>query len=709
MSYDEDEILQDFLVESQEVIEELSELLVELESGNSDTETLNAIFRGFHTLKGGAGFLNLDELVDFCHLVEDLFDKLRSEKIKVSSRLIDITLESVDVVQAMCNQLSTKKPLAAAPASLIKKIEMLSTANDDGSVISKDASETTAEIDNEVDTPAPDNDNYIDQVADPCEQQFERMLANVEQSVVASTDSVENTLGNEQDKSPSNSNADLGLQEQLTAYTESIKKIDPIPRDDPKVSSDVGADIDSISEQEFDALLDQLYGKDGAPTQPIDQSLTESLTRNDATPVVESPQLDDLASSKKHSASVTAESEKSIRVDRNRLDDIVNLVGELVLLRNRLSTLFEGNGEEKVADALLKLDGLTGQLQEAVLKTRVQPIRKIFSRFPRIVRDFARGLDKDVRLVIKGDDTELDKTVIDIITEPLTHIIRNSIDHGIETKETRLAEGKPKTGEIILSAEQSGDQVLLKVIDDGAGISVPLLIDKLVEKGIHNRDYLLQLDKKDIYPFIFLPGLSTKDEVSDVSGRGVGMDAVKVKVAQLNGSIEVDSELGFGTEICLKLPLTLAIVSTLMIEVAGQVLALPLSAVDEIVQVDISTLRQVNDQSVFLRRGKTIEIYDMVPWVDKQKLGSIGSTSEHELPVVLVSSGEHVIGLIVDKLLGQEEVVVKPLDKFLSGTAGIAGATITGDGNIALVLDISSLVTSLRYKAPITHNGLEGI
>ncbi|MBC7181950.1 MAG: chemotaxis protein CheA, partial [Marinobacter sp.] len=371
------------------------------------------------------------------------------------------------------------------------------------------------------------------------------------------------------------------------------------------------------------------------------------------------------------------------------LDDIMNMVGELVLVRNRLQRLGDASEDEHMHKAVSNLDVVTTDLQSAVMQTRMQPIKKVFGRFPRVVRDLARNLKKEVNLVMHGEETDLDKNLVEALSDPLVHLVRNSVDHGIEAPEVREKAGKPRQGTVTLSAEQEGDHILLFIEDDGAGMDPEVLRRKAVEKGIYDQDAADRLTKSECFNLIFAAGFSTKDQISDVSGRGVGMDVVKTKIGQLNGQLSIESELGKGSRIIIKVPLTLAIMPTLMIMLGDQSFALPLVNVVEIFHLDLTKTNIVDGRECIVVREKVFPLFHIKRWL-------VRDNGPREVPenahVVIVAMGTKQVGFVVDQLVGQEEVVIKPLGRALQGTPGMAGATITGDGRIALIIDVPSLL-----------------
>ena len=464
-----------------------------------------------------------------------------------------------------------------------------------------------------------------------------------------------------------------------------------------------------IDDSEFEALLDQLHGKGQGPTvtraSGDESSAAVSTPPVSATPLAKkaaAPQkvaaakptekkvpAAKRAATPKTTKEAPAAAEATVRVDTQRLDDIMNMVGELVLVRNRLVRLGASSGDDVMAKAVSNLDVVTADLQTAVMKTRMQPIKKVFGRFPRVVRDLARNLKKEIILEMQGEDTDLDKNLVEALADPLVHLVRNSVDHGIEMPDIREKAGKPRVGKIVLAAEQEGDQILLSITDDGAGMDPDMLRQKAIEKGLFDEDSAARLSDTECFNIIFMPGFSTKVEVSDVSGRGVGMDVVKTKITQLNGSVEITSKVGEGTRLEIKVPLTLAIMPTLMVMLGDQTFAFPLVSVNEIFHMDLTRTNIVDGQEVITVRDRALPLFYLKTWLVND--GSVG-TSEDGAHVVIVTVGTQRVGFVVDQLVGQEEVVIKPLGKMLHGTPGMAGATITGDGRIALILDVPSML-----------------
>jgi two-component system chemotaxis sensor kinase CheA len=466
------------------------------------------------------------------------------------------------------------------------------------------------------------------------------------------------------------------------------------------VAAAVGSDL--ISDHEFEALLDELHGKGkfsevGTATVAASAAVAAPVAKAAAPkPVAKAPEPKaEAAKPAPARAPATppaekpaSEAETTVRVDTARLDEIMNMVGELVLVRNRLVRLGANSADEAMSKAVSNLDVVTADLQTAVMKTRMQPIKKVFGRFPRLVRDLARQLKKEINLELVGEETDLDKNLVEALADPLVHLVRNAVDHGIESPEEREAAGKSRGGKVILAAEQEGDHILLSISDDGKGMDPNILRAIAVKRGVMDKDAADRLSDTECYNLIFAPGFSTKTEISDVSGRGVGMDVVKTKISQLNGSINIYSAKGQGSKIVIKVPLTLAIMPTLMVMLGNQAFAFPLVNVNEIFHLDLSRTNVVDGQEVVIVRDKALPLFYLKRWL----VASAAHEEQREGHVVILSVGTQRIGFVVDQLVGQEEVVIKPLGKMLQGTPGMSGATITGDGRIALILDVPSML-----------------
>jgi len=752
----DEEILQDFLVEAGEILEQLSEQLVELEIRPDDADLLNAIFRGFHTVKGGAGFLQLNELVECCHIAENVFDILRKGERRVDSELMDVVLEALDAVNGMFSEVRERGPITPATPELLAALARLAEP--------AGAEEVAAPV-AEVAEPEPVAESESGDITD---NEFELLLDSLN-SVKAAAEAPKAAVAAVQGEAGGDEITDAefeSLLDQLHGKGQFAPDAvaAPAPPAAPAAASGAAEKSTDITDDEFEALLDQLHGKGSFKVEALDttpaaaqaaektgaasgdlitdqefESLLDELhgkgkftevaaTTAVATPAATKPVAAPAPVAKAPAPAaatpapakaapapaaaaapaparapapaaaagdkpVASEAETTVRVDTARLDEIMNMVGELVLVRNRLVRLGLNSGDEAMSKAVSNLDVVTADLQTAVMKTRMQPIKKVFGRFPRLVRDLARQLKKEINLELVGEETDLDKNLVEALADPLVHLVRNSVDHGIEEPADREAMGKSRSGRVILSAEQEGDHILLSISDDGKGMDADVLRSIAVKKGLMDKDAADRLSETDCFNLIFAPGFSTKTEISDVSGRGVGMDVVKTKIAQLNGTINIYSTKGKGSKIVIKVPLTLAIMPTLMVMLGNQAFAFPLVNVNEIFHLDLSRTNVVDGQEVVIVRDKALPLFYLKRWL----VSSAAHEEQREGHVVILSVGTQRIGFVVDQLVGQEEVVIKPLGKMLQGTPGMSGATITGDGRIALILDVPSMLK--RYAA----------
>ncbi|PTR22062.1 chemotaxis protein CheA [Pseudomonas sp. GV085] len=739
----DEEILQDFLVEAGEILEQLSEQLVELESRPDDADLLNAIFRGFHTVKGGAGFLQLNELVECCHIAENVFDILRKGERRVDSELMDVVLEALDAVNSMFSEVRDRGPITPATPELLAALARLAEPQSADEV----AAVPVAAV---VETPVAESesgditDNEFEQLLDSLnavkaqaeapaamsvpvsnaaasdeitDAEFESLLDQLHGKGQFAVDAVVPTPAAPEAPKAAGDSSDItddefeALLDQLHgkgnfAVDALESAIASVPTPGAPTAAVAGSDL--ISDHEFESLLDELHGK-GKFSEVGKATVASGSNTSVAAPAAKAAAPKPVAKAPEPKAETPAaaaapaiartpaappaekpasEAETTVRVDTARLDEIMNMVGELVLVRNRLVRLGLNSGDEAMSKAVSNLDVVTADLQTAVMKTRMQPIKKVFGRFPRLVRDLARQLKKEINLELVGEETDLDKNLVEALADPLVHLVRNAVDHGIESPEEREASGKARGGKVILAAEQEGDHILLSISDDGKGMDPNVLRSIAVKRGVMDKDAADRLSDTECYNLIFAPGFSTKTEISDVSGRGVGMDVVKTKISQLNGSINIYSAKGQGSKIVIKVPLTLAIMPTLMVMLGNQAFAFPLVNVNEIFHLDLSTTNVVDGQEVVIVRDKALPLFYLKRWL----VSSAAHEEQREGHVVILSVGTQRIGFVVDQLVGQEEVVIKPLGKMLQGTPGMSGATITGDGRIALILDVPSML-----------------
>ncbi len=679
MSFDADEeILQDFLVEAGEILEQLSEQLVELESRPDDMDLLNAIFRGFHTVKGGAGFLQLNALVECCHIAENVFDILRKGERRVSSELMDVVLQALDTVNAMFDQVREQSEPTPATPELLAALARL--AEPEGAAPAEPVQAPPAAVP-PAEPAAPPEAPAQSGSSDITDDEFEQLLDALQGDEAPASAVAEASAAPAGDEI-----SDAEFEALLDQLHGKGKFVPPAVSAEPAqvpaeaVEPAAAAAGDDISDDEFESLLDELHGKGKFNGASEAVAAAAAVAKNIA---AKSPAAKPVAPAKAAAARPAApdrpaasEAETTVRVDTARLDEIMNMVGELVLVRNRLVRLGLNSGDEAMAKAVANLDVVTGDLQMSVMKTRMQPIKKVFGRFPRLVRDLARNMKKEINLELVGEETDLDKNLVEALADPLVHLVRNAVDHGIESPEEREAAGKPRVGQVVLSAEQEGDHILLMITDDGKGMDAEVLRNKAVEKGLLERDAADRLTDLECYNLIFAPGFSTKTEISDVSGRGVGMDVVKTKISQLNGTVNVFSQKGSGSKIVIKVPLTLAIMPTLMVMLGSQAFAFPLVNVNEIFHLDLSRTNVVDGQEVVIVRDKALPLFYLKRWL----VPSAAHEEQGEGHVVILSVGTQRIGFVVDQLVGQEEVVIKPLGKMLQGTPAWRAPPSPGTG-----------------------------
>jgi two-component system chemotaxis sensor kinase CheA len=687
----DDEILQDFLVEADEILEGLNEQLVELETQPEDSDLLNSIFRGFHTIKGGAGFLGLEPMVHLCHKGEDVFNILRQGERVVNAEMMDTFLKVLDDLNVMFADIREGNYPAEADDDIMNQLASYLDPNyTPGTTTETVAAEPEPEPE-----PAP-TAAATAASDDITEDEFEDLLDQLHGGAAPG-------MAKPDDKpapAPTPSTNIVGGGDDITEE-EFEKLLDELhggaapgtQQAQQSTQAPTPAKNEDISDEEFEALLDDLQGKKKAEpaatpapaakkAQPVKKEAAEAKVEKKTSPTKAKPEP-------------AKQAETSVRVDTSRLDEIMNMVGELVLVRNRISTLEAAFEDEEMAKAVNNLAVVTADLQTSVMRTRMQPIKKVFGRFPRVVRDLARNLKKEINLELQGEETDLDKNLVEALADPLVHLVRNAVDHGIEMPDVREAAGKPRQGQVVLGAAQEGDHILLTIFDDGAGMNADVLRRKAVEKGMMDEESASRLTESECYALIFAPGFSMKQEISDISGRGVGMDVVKTSITKLNGVIDINSEVGKGTTLSIKVPLTLAIMPTLMVMLGDQIFALPLVSVNEIFHLDLTKTNIVDHQQTIMVRNKALPLFYLRKWLTDTFDENDRPNIEH---VVIVNVGTQRVGFVVDQLIGQEEVVIKPLGAMLQHTKGLSGATITGDGRIALIVDFPELMSAYARR-----------
>ncbi|GAA7978131.1 chemotaxis histidine kinase/response regulator CheAY2 [Helicobacter pylori] len=654
------EIMEDFLIEAFEMNEQLDQDLVELEHNPEDLDLLNRIFRVAHTIKGSSSFLNLNILTHLTHNMEDVLNRARKGEIKITPDIMDVVLRSIDLMKTL-----------------------LVTIRDTGS-------DTNNGKENEI------------------EEAVKQLQAITSQNLEGAKEGTK--------EAPQKESQEEAKKENIKENQENKEK-SPTAKDfasDNPLADEPDLDYTNMSAEEVEAEIERLLNKrQEADKERRAQKKQEAKPKQEVTPKTETPKAPKTEIKTKAKADTEENKapsigvEQTVRVDVRRLDHLMNLIGELVLGKNRLIRIYSDveeryDGEkflEELNQVVSSISAVTTDLQLAVMKTRMQPVGKVFNKFPRMVRDLSRELGKSIELIIEGEETELDKSIVEEIGDPLIHIIRNSCDHGIEPLEERRRLNKPETGKVQLSAYNEGNHIVIKISDDGKGLDPVMLKEKAIEKGVISERDAEGMSDREAFNLIFKPGFSTAKVVSNVSGRGVGMDVVKTNIEKLNGIIEIDSEVGVGTTQKLKIPLTLAIIQALLVGVQEEYYAIPLSSVLETVRISQDEIYTVDGKSVLRLRD---EVLSLVRLSDIFKVDAI-LESNSDVYVVIIGLADQKIGVIVDYLIGQEEVVIKSLGYYLKNTRGIAGATVRGDGKITLIVDVGAMMDMAKsIKVNIT-------
>ena len=644
------EILEEFLIEADEILSNLDQDLIELEENPEDKDLLNKIFRGMHTLKGGAGFLGLTSVVEIAHKIEDIFNKLRNDELKLTSEMMDIIFEGVDKLKEAIEMLKENDEIPDE-GDIKDLLDKLDSVLSGGEVLEAEVV----------------NNGEISQEADD-EIEF----------VEGVDEDIKNLIKQYPGK-------DLGqiLEELILLPPDQRPPLEVIEKLEKIISE--GKDVKD--------LIKPKKEKEPEP-QPEPQTEKEETKPEVKEAKPQTEKKNEVVKKKK-----PEKKEEVIRVDVERVEVLMNLVGELVLDRNRIVKLASGletscestETIEELLDSITGMSRTVSDLQDAVMKLRMQPVKKVFSKFPRIVRDLAKKLNKKVNLVLEGEDTEIDRSILDKLEDPMIHLVRNAIDHGIEPPEERVKAGKPEVGTVKLIAYQEGDRIIIAIEDDGRGINVEKVKQKAVEKGLITPEQAKNMSDKEAFELLFMPGFSTADQVSDVSGRGVGMDVVASTIHALRGTIEVESEPGEGTKFIMKLPLTVAIIRTLMVGANNRIFAIPLYSVVEIVRYEPDNVKNIGQFKSFMLREEVYLLFSL------NELFDMPDEGEQQF-IVIVRVGEKNIAISIDELFGEEEIVIKPLGKLLENVQGIAGATITGDGKVVLIVDTNSLINDKKSQ-----------
>lgn len=666
------EIMEDFLIEAFEMNEQLDQDLVELEHNPEDLDLLNRIFRVAHTIKGSSSFLNLNILTHLTHNMEDVLNRARKGEIKITPDIMDVVLRSIDLMKTLLVTIrdtgsDTNNGKENEIEEVVKKLQAITSQN------LEDAKETSGTKE------APEKEVK----KEIKEKAKEEVKAN--KTPTAENPTSDNPLADEPDLDYANMSAE-------------------------EVEAEIERLLNKRQEADKERRAQKKQEDQAKPKQEVAPAKETPKTETPKTETPKAPKTETKTKAKADTEENKAPSigvEQTVRVDVRRLDHLMNLIGELVLGKNRLIRIYSDveeryDGEkflEELNQVVSSISAVTTDLQLAVMKTRMQPVGKVFNKFPRMVRDLSRELGKSIELIIEGEETELDKSIVEEIGDPLIHIIRNSCDHGIEPLEERRRLNKPETGKVQLSAYNEGNHIVIKISDDGKGLDPVMLKEKAIEKGVISERDAESMSDREAFNLIFKPGFSTAKVVSNVSGRGVGMDVVKTNIEKLNGIIEIDSEVGVGTTQKLKIPLTLAIIQALLVGVQEEYYAIPLSSVLETVRISQDEIYTVDGKSVLRLRD---EVLSLVRLSDIFKVDAI-LESNSDVYVVIIGLADQKIGVIVDYLIGQEEVVIKSLGYYLKNTRGIAGATVRGDGKITLIVDVGAMMDMAKsIKVNIT-------
>ena len=666
-----DQYMNLFVEEAKEHLQNMNDALLELERDTSNISLIDEIFRIAHTLKGMSGTMGFSNMANLTHEMENVLQGIKNKEVELGEDVIDVIFECFDAVDNSVNLIaSTGKESEDKHEELIEKLK---------SILKKDSIVVDHETDDES---IGGFDKYVTNILQEAERRGlnrynievtlspKCMLKSARAFIVFST---LETMGEIIYSNPSVEDIE---DEKFDFYFSVILLSDA---SDKKIYEELNkiSEIDNIVISPIDNMGKEILQEDYSQ-KIIEKDATQHSSKKDG---ATKSDIDSRVNNRESKVG------KTVRVDIERLDNLMNLVSELIIIKTRMDDLSEVSNKENMAEAIEYLERITTSLHDAVMKVRMVPIERVFNRFPRMVRDLSKELNKEINLEMYGEDTEVDRTVIDEIGDPLIHIIRNSIDHGIETPEDRVAKGKPKKGTIVLKAYPDGNNVVIEVIDDGRGIDSDKIVERAIEKGLITREEGEMLSQDEIHSLLFLPGFSTSKEVSDVSGRGVGLDVVKSKIESINGSVEIDTELDKGTKFIIRIPLTLAIIQALLVKLAHEIYAIPLSSITEITVINKNDIRNIQGQEITLYRGKTIPVVRL-----NNLMGLEVENDSDECTVVVVRKGEKQAGLLVDSLIGQQEIVIKPLGKYLSNIKYLSGATILGNGNISLILDVNSLI-----------------
>ena len=670
---DTSQYMQMFIEESEDNLQRLNENLLELENSPGDLNILNEIFRIAHTLKGMAGTMGFTKMQKLTHNAENILSELRTGEIKVSTELIDILFNSLDALENYVDEIiRTGSEGHEDYTHLIESLnEILEGKGQEAEMQDKAAAAKEPISTGEITLPEAQK-NVV--------REAQRQALNVYQIHIS--------------LSPNcvlKSARAFIIFRELESIGEIIHAVPPV-EDIEDEKFDLDFDLVVVTSHMEDEIKDILMGVAEVDTVNISRVSVEDKVIESvdaAAPAIEEiHQEPDQDEKPKTQSKIRPVASKTVRVDIDRLDALMNLVSELIIVKTQLEGIGASEAEDiSYGESIEYLERVTTSLHDAVMKVRMVPVEIVFNRFPRMIRDVSRDLGKEINLIMSGEETELDRTVIDEIGDPLIHLLRNAADHGLETTEERLAIGKTREGTIELKAYQDGNNVVIEVTDDGKGIDIEKIKQSAIEKNVVSREIASKMSEKEILDLLFRPSFTTTKEITNVSGRGVGLDVVKSKITNLGGHIEVETKLGKGSNFIVRLPLTLAIIQALMVQLGDETYAIPLSNIQNIEDIKVSDIQYVQNQEVILLRNEVIPIIRL-----HEILGVERQEDKETLMVVIVQKGDKQVGFVIDDLIGQQEIVIKSLGKYLSGIKMIAGATILGNGEVALILDINTLI-----------------
>lgn len=665
-----------FLEESREHLGSLNQKLLDLEKSTEDMSALNEIFRAAHTLKGMSSTMGFEDLADLTHHMENVLSDLKEGVLAVDSSVVDILFQCFDRIQLLIDQIESTNSGEMDNSDLIAILENIKTGKHEAASISEavlkeaegiSSSSMINSISN--DSPFSFNEYDITVLKEAISRGFRIYYIKIEVEKGCLMKAVRAFM----------------VFRALEEDSEIIKAMPPT-QDIEEGAFEGEFELFVTSQVTAADIENRLTSISEIRVKEIKEIDLSSITADK--PAVTREKVENINKKQEQTEiKKTQKTKQTVRVDIDRLDSLMNLVGELVMHKGRLEQIGASNKINELNETIEQIDRISTDLQSVVMKVRMVPIEQVFNRFPRMVRDLAKELKKEVEFILEGKETELDRTVIDEIGDPLVHLLRNAIDHGLESPQIREQNNKPQQGTLILQARHEGNNVYIEVEDDGAGVNIARIQEKAVEKGIISSKEAEQMTQEEAIELLFSSGFSTAQNVTDVSGRGVGLDVVKSKIESLSGEIFVDSTPGKGTKFRIKLPLTLAIIQALMISVRDEIYAVPLSSVDETTLINKNDIKMVQNQEVIMLRGTVLPLFRLESLLDIPG----GVSEEQDMYVVVVRKAEKQIGLVVDTLIGQQEIVIKSLGKILSGIPGLAGAIVAGDGNVRLILDIATL------------------